>query len=90
MRTEYDFTPEEKARLDEIDRTLQDLCRRKLDIYARARVRYVDETSEEIKELERKLALENLMIHGDLLGNYGVLKKEGIANLKFVDKESED
>lgn len=80
MRTEYDFTPEEKAALDEIDKMIQFLCRRKLDIYARARVKYVDETQEDIREIERKLMLNSMF------GN-GVLKKDGIANLIFGDKE---
>lgn len=44
MRTEYDFTPEEKARLDEIDRQINELYSIKFNIYACARVRYVTET----------------------------------------------
>ncbi len=82
MKTEYDFTPEERAALDEIDKMIQFLCRRKLDIYARARVKYIDEAEEEINELKRRLMYESLLTNS-------VIKKDGIANLIFGDKESE-
>lgn len=82
MRTKYDFTPEERAALDEIDKMIQFLCRRKLDIYARARVKYIAEAEEEINELKRRMMYESLLTNS-------VIKKDCIANLKFVDKESE-
>lgn len=31
-----------------------------------------------------------LLTDGGILANYGVLKKDGIANLKFADEESEE
>lgn len=90
MRTEYDFTPEEKARLDEIDRQINELYSIKFNIYACARVRYVTETPEEVKLVERELINRMLLTDGGILANYGVLKKDGIANLKFADEESEE
>ena len=80
MKTEYDFTPEEKAALDEIDKMIQFLCRRKLDIYARARVKYITEAEKEINELKRRMMYESLLTNS-------VIKKDGIANLIFGDKE---
>lgn len=76
MRTEYYFTPEEKAWLDEIDRQINELYIKKLDIYMRARVRYVTETPEEVRRIERELVNRMLLTNGGILANYGVLKKE--------------
>lgn len=53
MKTEYLYTPEQKAELADIDRQIAELCRRKVDIQLMARVRYIPDMREEIEAVYR-------------------------------------
>jgi hypothetical protein len=74
MKTEYELTPAEKAELEDIDRQIAMLTRRKMDIYLCARFKYITETPEEQKAVERELMLRTMMMNGGLLKDYGLLK----------------
>lgn len=89
MRTEYMFTPEEKSELADIDRQMVELCKRKMDIYMNARVKYLTETTEEFRAVEREIARRNLIMNGGIFGDYGVIKKDGITNIVFEKERKE-
>ena len=75
MKTIYEFTDEEKAELDRIDREIAALCQRKVDIYITARVKYVTETPEEVKAVEREIFNRSLAMHSCINGDYGFAKR---------------
>lgn len=89
MKIEYMFTPEEKAELEEIDRQLRDLYSKQINIYMNARVKYLTETTEEFRAVEREIASRSLIMNGGLLRDYGVIKKDGIANIVFEEEKDE-
>ena len=53
MKTEYILTAAAKAELADIDRQIEMLCRRTVEIYALSPCRYVTETQEEFEQVER-------------------------------------
>ena len=55
MREEYNLSARQKAEILEIDRQIFALQKRKAEIYAIAPVRYLTETPEEAKMVERIL-----------------------------------
>lgn len=74
MKTEYVFTEQEQAELEDINRQMLILARRKADIYIHAQTRYIMETPEEIE------AARNI----ERFRSYGmgpVIKKDGIVKI---------
>ena len=82
MKTIYDLTPEETAALEDIDRQIIALYQKKADIYMRARVKYITETPEEVKAVEREIINRSLMYNSHLFPKYGIVK--------FKKEESEE
>lgn len=74
MKTEYIFTEQEQAELEDIDRQMSMLAWRKADIYLHAQTRYILETPEEIEAARN---IERFRAYG--IGP--VINKDGIVKI---------
>lgn len=74
MKTIYEFTEAEKAELEDIDRQMMELYKRKAEIYALARVKYVTETREEAEGVEREIMRRAALLNSALIPKDGIVK----------------
>lgn len=73
MKTEYIFTPEQQAELDDIARQIRALYSRQAKIYMSAHVRYLAETPAEVRRIEQM----SYLLHG------AIIRDRTIANIIF-------